>query len=169
MEGNFSIIINNKKLIYFLNLLLFLCLSTNCDCILNGEYPLLKKLNNDRYILICQKGITFLDPSLTISSNSVIFEQDPYNIEESTDFFITFSTLAVQFPEEDGSLILAMLNDKLLIFDSNETLLNNITIIQHFNYYTKKSYYIIPYKRLKIILILPVLLMLLILRNLLYI
>ena len=42
-----------------------------------------------------------------------------------------------------------MVNDKLLIFDSNETLLNNVTILSRYDYYTKKSYFIIPYKRLE--------------------
>ena len=139
--------INDKNSFFFSSfiVLYILCI---CDCILIGKYPYLKKLNNDRYILISNKGITFLDPTLSDESNSIVFEEDVY-----PEINYIFSTSAVQFPKEDNNLIFALINDILYIFDSNETLLNNQTIISEqeysFSIWTLfyKPYYLYPYKR----------------------
>ena len=137
-------VITHDKL-FILEVLAFLYAITLSKCILIGEYPYLKQLNNKKYILISNVGITFLDPTLTYSSNDVIFEQNAYSTP-----YDTYSTSAVQFPKEDGSLILAMVKDILYIFDQNETLLFNQSIISNYNsnINLKKPYYFYPYKRI---------------------
>ena len=141
-------ILNIQKLFIFGYFIFCLITISNCN-ILNGKYPYLKKLNNNRYILISDNGITFLDQTLTISSNSIEFENKAYTtreIGEQSD--IITSTRAAQFSNEYNNLIIAMVVDKLYIFDSNETLLNNITTFPDFfnNMYWGKPYYFIPYK-----------------------
>lgn len=139
----------NNKLSFLLNTIsLFLLMPVNYS-ILIGEYPYLKKLNSKRYILLSSKGITFLDPTLTVSSNSIIFEEEAFSNQYTYDMYKSFSTSVVQFSKEDGNLILALLNDVLYVFDSNEILLNNITIIPNYkdNITMWKCYYLIPYKR----------------------
>ena len=107
-----------------------------------GYNPYLKKLNNNKYIVISSKGITFLDETLTQSSNSITLEEEAYSEEYSH-----FSTTAVQFPEEDDNLILALLEDTIFIFDSNESLLISQIIIS--DYYSgnqfQKPYYLFPH------------------------
>ena len=142
-------ILNIQKLFIFGYFIFCLITISNCN-ILNGKFPYLKKLNNDRYILISDNGITFLDQTLTISSNSIEFENKAYTTKtgsEQTD--IVISTRAAQFSNEYNNLIIAMVVDKLYIFDSNETLLNNITtsfpdFFKDINW--KQPYYFIPYK-----------------------
>ena len=113
--------------------------------ILIGNYPYLKQLNNKKYILISEKGITFLDQTLTYSSNDIILEDNPYGY----NFYYALSTTAVQFSKEDGNLIFAMEKDILYIFDQNENLLFHQSIVS--DYYSsdrnQKPYHIIPYKR----------------------
>ena len=128
MENN-TIINKNKniQLFFFLIFIIFNILTTY-NCILIGKSPYLKKLNNNRYILISNKGITFLDPTLTIESNSIIFEKDAYTDPEgelTDEMFLIYSTTAVQFSEEDNNLILSIVNADLYIFYSNEILLKN--------------------------------------------
>ena len=120
-------ILNIQKLFIFGYFIFCLITISNCN-ILNGKYPYLKKLNNNRYILISDNGITFLDQTLTISSNSIEFENKAYTTFEGTyETESVASTRAAQFSNEYNNLIIAMVVDKLYIFDSNETLLNNIT------------------------------------------
>ena len=108
-----------------------------------GEYPYLKQLNSNRYILISSEGIAFLDPTLTNSSNIIHFSREKDYIYGR----MALSTSVVQFPPEDGDLILATIYDELYIFDSNENLLNSTTIISGYVDYCEKPYYIIPYMR----------------------
>ena len=127
--ANNTILNKNKniQLFFFLIFIIFNILTTY-NCILIGKSPYLKKLNNNRYILISNKGITFLDPTLTIESNSIIFEKDAYTDPEgelTDEMFLIYSTTAVQFSEEDNNLILSIVNADLYIFYSNEILLKN--------------------------------------------
>ena len=150
--ANNTIINKNKniQLFFFLIFIIFNILTTY-NCILIRKSPYLKKLNNNRYILISNKGITFLDPTLTIESNSIIFEKDAYTDPEgelTDEMFLIYSTTAVQFSEEDNNLILSIVNADLYIFDSNEILLKKQTIIEDYDSYgAKKPYYLFPYKR----------------------
>ena len=113
---NFHLYIFNKLFIFEVFIFFFLISSSNN--ILIGNYPYIKQLNNKKYILISEKGITFLDPTLTYSSNEITFEDNTYST-----FYYALSTTAVQFSKEDGNLIFAMERDTLYIFDQNETLL----------------------------------------------
>ena len=138
------------NIFYIQNLLLFgyilLCLITvSKSNFVNGMFPYLKKLNNNRYILISDNGITFLDQTLTNPSNSIEFENKVYScaiVSRQPDYAL--STKVVQFSNEYNNLILAMVFDKLYIFDSNETLLNNITTFPDF--IIGIPYYFFPYK-----------------------
>ena len=111
-----------------------------------GKNPYLKKLNNNKYLLISSKGLLFLDETLTKSSNEILFEEEAYD----DSFESMASTTAVQFPPENDSLILAILQDNLYIFHPNETLLINQIII--YGYYTEfgaqKPYYLFPYSKI---------------------
>ena len=130
--------------LFILEAFIFLCLIALSQSLLIGNFPYLKQLNNKKYILISSKGSTFLDPTLTKSSGDIIFGEEIYDYSSSAT-----STSAVQFSKEDGNLILALVVDRLLIFDQNETLLFNQTLIMNYtdsiNY--QKPYYFIPYKR----------------------
>ena len=145
-DFNGEYMINNKTKLFFSAFIFFNIIYT-CNFITIGNYPYLKQLNNNNYILISSKGISFLDQTLTIAFNEISFEEYAY-IE--SDYNSIFSTSAVQFSKEDDSLILALINANLYVFDSNETLLNNQTII--FDYYTlnpaKKLYYLFPFKKI---------------------
>ena len=101
-----------------INKFFFLCLITLYYSILIGQYPYIKKLNNNKYILISSKGITFLDNTLTSSSNDMTFVDELYS-----DFEDAYSTTAVQFLEDEGNLIFVILKDILYVFSPDETLL----------------------------------------------
>ena len=96
---------------YFIKKFFILCFITTSYDILIGEYPYIKKLNNNKYILISSKGITFLDKTFTSSSNEITFEDELYS-----DMMDPLSTTAVQFSEEEGSLIFVILLDMIYIF-----------------------------------------------------
>ena len=135
--------IKNMKLIHILILLYSMNIYSSFLEDKIGYNPYLKKLNNNKYIVISSKGIIFLDETLTKFSSDIIFEEEAYK-----EFEDIFSTTVAQFPEEDDSLILAIINDKLYIFHSNETLLINQTIIPKYSEYRyKKPYYLLPYSK----------------------
>ena len=108
-----------------INKFFFLGLITLSYSILIGQYPYIKKLNNNKYILISSKGITFLDNTLISSSNDMTFADELYS-----DDMEPYSTTAVQFSEEEGNLIFVILKDMLYVFSPDETLLTQTT----FNY-----------------------------------
>ena len=140
---NIHLLIFNKLFIF--EAFVFFCLIPSSKNILIGNYPYIKQLNNKKYILISEKGITFLDPTLTYSSNEITFEDNTYST-----FYYALSTTAVQFSKEDGNLIFAMERDTLYIFDQNETLLFSQSIVPNYyqsNNYYLKPYHLIPYKR----------------------
>ena len=134
--------INNMKLIHIFILLYSMNIYNSSLEDKIGYNPYLKKLNNNKYIVISSKGITFLDETLTQSSNSITLEEEAYS-----EVYSHFSTTAVQFPEEDDNLILALLEDTIFIFDSNESLLISQIIIS--DYYSgnqfQKPYYLFPH------------------------
>ena len=133
---------HNKQ--FMLEAFIFLCLIVLSQSLLIGNFSFLKQLNNKKCFLISSKGITFLDPTLTQSSGDIIFGEEAYDYS-----FSATSTSAVQFSKEKGNLILALMVDRLLIFDQNETLLFNQTLIMNYtdNNDYQKPYYFIPYKR----------------------
>ena len=103
-------ILNIQKLFIFGYFIFCLITISNCN-ILNGKYPYLKKLNNNRYILISDNGITFLDQTLTISSNSIEFENKAYTTKTGTgQTDIVVSTRAAQFSNEYNNLINFQMN-----------------------------------------------------------
>ena len=134
----------NQKKYTFLKIFICFCFISISNCLLIGNLPYIKKLNDNKYIAISQKGIAFLDPTLTYSSKEIPF--DVYGNKGS----LAMSTLVVQFSQEDDNLIIALINANLYIFNSNVDLLNNQTII--FDYYTNpnayRPYYLFPYKKL---------------------
>ena len=125
---------------YFIKKFFILCFITTSYNILIGEYPYIKKLNNNKYILISSKGITFLDKTFTSSSNEITFEDELYS-----DMMDPLSTTAVQFSEEEGSLIFVILLDMIYVFSPDETLLTKTT----FNYEETylMPFYLYPYKK----------------------
>ena len=134
----------NQKKYTFLKIFICFCFISISNCLLIGNLPYIKKLNDNKYIAISQKGIAFLDPTLTYSSKEISF--DVYGNNGN----LARSTLVVQFSQEDDNLIIALINANLYIFNSNLDLLNNQTII--FDYYTNpnayRPYYLFPYKKL---------------------
>ena len=125
-----------------INKFFFLCLITLSYSILIGQYPYIKKLNNNKYILISSKGITFLDNTLTSSSNDMTFVDELYS-----DLEDAYSTTAVQFSEEEGNLIFVILKDMLYVFSPDETLLTQTTFNYEDDYY-QMPFYLYPYKKI---------------------
>ena len=134
--------------IYFIYIYSIFCLFTLSNSICIGKYPYLKKLNNNRYILISTKGITFLDSTLTISSNTIEFDNDIYSGELGSEDQYSASTIVVQFPDKYNNLIVALIVDKFYFFNSDEILLNDLSTIDDFYDYInwEKPYYLMPYK-----------------------
>ena len=124
-----------------INKFFFLGLITLSYSILIGQYPYIKKLNNNKYILISSKGITFLDNTLISSSNDMTFADELYS-----GFEDAYSTTAVQFSEEEGNLIFVILKDIFYVFSPDETLLTQ-TNFNDDGYYTM-PFYIYPYKKI---------------------
>ena len=125
-----------------INQFLILCLITLSYSILIGQYPYIKKLNNNKYILISSKGITFLDNTLTSSSNDMTFVDELYS-----DFEDAYSTTAIQFSEEEGNLIFVLLKDILYVFSPDGTLLTKTTFNYEDDYY-QMPFYLYPYKKI---------------------
>ena len=98
-----------KYYLYYLFLLGAIFSSINCISIDN--YPLIKKLNNGKYIVSSMQNILFLDPTLTQESNIV-------EIYNSNDL-----PIIEQFSSENGDYIIVLISDQLYIFSQNETLL----------------------------------------------
>ena len=139
---NYSFI-NYNNLPFFIYMIAIILMNF-ANCFIIGKYPLLKKLNNKKYLLISNNGTTFLDPTLTQSSNDIIFEQGIYENDSEGPL----ATSIVQFSQEEGNLILALIKDTLYIFLPNETLLINQTIIFDYDIlYPKKPYFLFPYKK----------------------
>ena len=124
-----------------INKFFFLGLITLSYSILIGQYPYIKKLNNNKYILISSKGITFLDNTLISSSNDMTFADELYS-----GFEDAYSTTAVQFSEEEGNLIFVILKDILYVFSPDETLLTQ-TNFNDDDYY-QMPFYLYPYKKI---------------------
>ena len=133
IEKNFS-----KFILYHLFILGFLFLTINCHSI--GEIPLVKKLNNGKYIVVSSKSILFLDPSL-------INETNVLNISSFGNGDIR---LIEQFSNEDDDYIIVMAQKDLYIFSQNENLLNKIENNSFINPDIKYAYYsIIPYNHIE--------------------
>ena len=133
-----------KKYLFF-NIFILLFINVSSEEIKVGQFPYIKKLNSNRYIMISSEGIAFLDPTFTNSSNIIHFQgEDQYN-----DIYEVESTNVVQFPPEDGDLLFVVIYGDLYIFDSNEKLLN-CSFLNNYEKQNedKKPYYLIPYEHI---------------------
>ena len=100
-----------KYNLYYLYLLGLLFLSINSHSI--GKYPLVKKLNNGKYIVVSSTSILFLDPTLTIESNVL-------NITNTENYLKYIE----QFSHDDGDYIIVLSKNDFYIFSQDETLLS---------------------------------------------
>ena len=102
-----------------------------------GQYPIVKKLNNGKYILISSIGIGFLDETLTEESKIISFDDE---IE-------TRETIIEQFSSEDGGYIIVFLKNDLYFFSENENLIKKVENIT-FDHNNENYYSIVPYGHL---------------------
>ena len=95
-------------------------------------YPLTKRLNNGKYLIICSSAIYFYDSQIEIIVET-----------KNCDFECSISTAYSQFLEEDDGYIVIIQNGYNYIFSENGNLLSNISISNNItiNYF----YSIVPY------------------------
>ena len=128
----------NKYFIrFFVLIIFFLFFSNSFGNITIGSYPCVKKLNNNKYLVVHQKNITFFDEEF----NNTIKEIYP----SSTSKEYARSTTIYQFSNEDGNIIMIITFRDLYIFSQEgESLFKkeNLNFLKTDNYY-----YIIPYNK----------------------
>ena len=106
---------------------------------LNFGYPSLLTLHDQSKVIVGSNGIHFYDPNLDAEdkTKNITFKNQlnyrPYNDK----------TVLTQFSSEDEGYILILVMDILYIFESNGTIIENITLT---NTISANHYYINPYK-----------------------
>ena len=106
---------------------------------LNFGYPSLLTLHDQSKVIVGSNGIHFYDPNLDAEDKTKnITFKNPLNSRTYND-----KTVLTQFSSEDGGYILILVMDILYIFESNGTIIENITLT---NTISANHYYINPYK-----------------------
>ena len=104
---------------------------------LNFGYPSLLTLHDQSKVIVGSNGIHFYDPNLDVEdkAKNITFKNQ---LNSRTD---NEKTVLTQFSSEDEGYILILVMDILYIFESNGTIIENITLTN-----TANHYYINPYK-----------------------
>ena len=106
---------------------------------LNFSYPSLLTLHDQSKVIVGSNGIHFYDPNLDVEDKAKnITFKNQLNSREDND-----KTVLTQFSSEDEGYILILVMDILYIFESNGTIIENITLT---NTISANHYYINPYK-----------------------
>jgi hypothetical protein len=103
------------------------------------SYPSLLTLNDHSKVIVGSDGIHFYDSNVELEDETkkIIFENKLDNRDKNE------KTVLTQFSSENGGYILIFVMDILYIFESNGTIIDNITLA---NTISSNHYYINPYK-----------------------
>ena len=123
---------------YFYQLFLFvLSISYSLNDIKLGRYPCVKRLNNNKYIVVDQKNIIFMDENFNKPIKEIDISNIPYQKGRSTSI--------AQFPSEYDNIILIINHNNFYILEQNGDNLSkkeNIQFIDETYFYS-----LIPYNK----------------------
>ena len=106
-----------KAMLKFLFILILDIQFYFCTKLPIGNNPYVKRLRSGDYIIISSTNITFFDENFSTVINSINFDNPIFSNtsnENDIDYVNIMSTTVEQFPKEDDSYIVVLVNKKYI-------------------------------------------------------
>ena len=137
-----------KAMLKFLFILILDIQFYFCTKLPIGNNPYVKRLRSGDYIIISSTNITFFDENFSSVINSINFDNPIFSNtsdKNEIEYVNIMSTTVEQFPKEDDSYIVVLVNKKIYFFSKNEHLLLNYSIDNYIDFSSLISFSIITY------------------------